>query len=78
MKTTSLISYTMENVSKVCILYGLFTTQEASGDQVHVYVGSEAMNDAVASYLTNCDREQQERFIQALTGHIRETENVEA
>jgi DNA-binding phage protein len=36
------------------------------------------MNDAVASYLTNCDREQQERFIQALTGHIRETENVEA
>ena len=78
MKRTNLVSYTVEDVSQVCITYGLFTAQETSGNQIHVYVGSEAMNDAVALYLTHCDREQQERFMQALTDHIRKADQVQA
>ena len=78
MKRTNLVSYTVEDVSQVCITYGLFTAQETSGNQIHVYVGSEAMNDAVALYLTHCDREQQERFMQALTDHIRKVDSIEA
>lgn len=78
MKTVNILSHSMENVENVTMTYGLITAQEESGNQVHLYVGSEAMNNAIASYLTHCDREQQERFMQALTDHIRKTENVEA
>ena len=75
MKTVNIISHSMENVEKVNMLYGLITAQEESGNQCQLYVGSEAMNDAVAKYLTNCDRDVQERFMQALTDHIRTSEN---
>ena len=78
MNTAHIISHTMEDVAKVCILYGLITAHEKSGNQCHLYVGSEAIDDAVATYLTNCDRSIQERFMQVLTDHIREMDNVEA
>ena len=65
----------MENVKQACMLHGLITAEEESGDQCHLYVGSKALNDMVAEYLTNCDRDVQERFMETLKDHIRTTEN---
>ena len=78
MKTAHIVSHTMENIKQAWMLHGLITAQEESGDQCHLYVGSEALNDMVATYLTNCDRSVQERFMQTLTDHIRKVDNVEA
>ncbi len=78
MNTAHTISHTMEDVTKVCILYGSITAHEKSGDQCQLCVGSKAIEDAVAKYLTNCDRSIQERFIQTLTAAIRKEDNVEA
>ena len=76
MKTVNIVSHSMENVEKVTMIYGLITAQEESGNQCHLYVGSDALNDAIVLYLTHCDRNVQERFMFALTDHIRQTETV--
>ena len=76
MKTVNIVSHSMENVEKVTMTYGLITAQEESGNQCHLYVGSDALNDAIVLYLTHCDRNVQERFMFALTDHIRQTETV--
>jgi len=75
MDTAHIISHTMESIKGAWMLHGLIMAQEESGDQCHLYVGSEALNDMVAEYLNNCDRSVQERFMQILTDHIRTTEN---
>ena len=78
MNTAHTISHTMKDVAKVVILYGSIAAYEKSGNQCELLVGSKAIDDAVATYLTNCDRATQERFIQTLTAHIRKEDNVEA
>ena len=46
--------------------------------EIRLWVGTDSLNDAIDSCFAYCTRSTQERFIQTLTAHIRETENVEA
>ena len=66
MKSQTIKVQTMENTHEVIMSYGSIFAKEESGDSVHLYVGSEALNDAIDAYLANCDSKLQKRFMQAL------------
>ena len=71
----------MEGDPLVCVFQGLISvTDRVDGkkEEIHLWVGSDNLNDAIARCLPYCDRSTQERFLQILTDHIRKVDQVEA
>ena len=63
----------------VSIYVGAKTLNEAVATYLNTcFVDTPLMDFPVEKYLIYCDRSTQERFIQVLNDHIRETDNAEA
>jgi urate oxidase len=78
MKHTTNNHFQVDNQATISLTGGIITVQDNSDCSVSVFIGNEALNNAIAKHLPFCDRSTQERFMQVLTDHIRKTDNVEA
>ena len=77
-ETSEQTTWHMEGDPIVSVFQGLISvTDRVDGKkhEIHLWVGSDNLNDAIARCLPYCDRSTQERFLQILTDHIRTTEN---
>ena len=80
-ETSTQITWHMEGDPLVCVFQGLISvTDRVDGkkEEIHLWVGSDNLNDAIARCLPYCERSTQERFLQILTDHIRKVDSIEA
>lgn len=80
-ETSEQTTWHMEGDPIVSVFQGLISvTDRVDGkkEEIHLWVGSDNLNDAIARCLPYCDRSTQERFLQILTDHIRKVDSIEA
>ena len=77
MKRTTNTHFQADNQATISLTGGLITVHDNSDCSVSIFVGNEALNNAIAKHLPCCDRSTQERFMQVLTDHIRKLDNAE-
>ena len=78
MKHTTNNHFQVDNQATISLTGGIITVHDNSDCSVSVFVGNEALNNAIAKHLPYCDRSTQDRFMQVLTDHIRKTDNAKA
>ena len=71
MKITTTTHFQMGDERSINLQYGSIIAKDSSDQVVSVYAGTEAINDAVAKLLPECDRITQERFLKILNAAIK-------
>ena len=72
MEHRTLLSFTPEGTASVTIHPGNITVADTSDEQISLWLGHNALNNAIVDYIAKrCDRAFQEQLIQTLTDQIR-------
>ncbi len=71
MDKTTTTHFTLGDQRSIHLEHGSIVAKDSSSEIVSIYAGTDAINDAVANLLPQCDRITQERFLKILNAAIK-------